>query len=126
MTENVPSPYEQQLRAGQVCYVQLPALDVAASEAFYDGLFGWVKESGSGDFEAPGLIGQWVTDRRPATDAGPLLWVIVDSLSTALEKAASLGGRVVGEPMLDHGERWLATVDDCAGNRLGLVEIVRS
>ena len=55
---------------GRIDYLQLPARDVARSEAFYAAVFGWSVENGS--FEAPGTIGQWTTERTPSPDAGPL------------------------------------------------------
>src|SRR5690242_2995868 len=99
---------------GQVGYLQLPALDVAASAAFYAAVFGWSVEAGQPGFEAPGLIGQWVTDRPPATGGGPLVWVCVDSLYAALQAVPAHGGRVHGRPQLDDGVRWLVEVDDPA------------
>jgi catechol 2,3-dioxygenase-like lactoylglutathione lyase family enzyme len=38
----------------------------------------------------------------------------------------SAGGAVPGRPYLDNGERWLAEVDDPAGNRIGIVVPVRT
>jgi predicted enzyme related to lactoylglutathione lyase len=39
---------------GQVGYLQLPAVDIARSAAFYESVFGWSTDPGSGSFEAPG------------------------------------------------------------------------
>jgi predicted enzyme related to lactoylglutathione lyase len=80
----------------------------------------------SDDFEAPNIIGQWVTDRRPADPAaGPLLWIQADDLYRTLTRVEAAGGTVTQRPYLDHGERWLVEIDDPAGNRLGLVAPVR-
>ena len=49
---------------GRIDYLQLPARDVARSAAFYAAVFGWSVENGS--FEAPGMIGQWTTERTPS------------------------------------------------------------
>ena len=62
-------------RHGEVCYLQLPALDLMTSAAFYEQIFGWKIERPYPSFEAPGLIGQWVDDRAPAPDSGPLIWI---------------------------------------------------
>jgi predicted enzyme related to lactoylglutathione lyase len=105
---------------GTVDYLQLPTDDVARSEAFYRSVFDWTV--GDGSFEAPNVIGQWVTDRPPAdSSVGAVLWLQVGDLYPTLRRVESAGGRVVKRPYLDHGERWLAEVDDPAGNRLGLV-----
>lgn len=111
--------------AGTVDYLQLPTDDVERSESFYRAVFGWTLDDG--DFEAPNLIGQWVTDRRPADpSAGPVLWLQVDDLYPTLRRLEAAGGRVLARPYLDHGERWLVEVGDPSGNRLGLVAPVRS
>ena len=73
---------------GQVCYLQIPALELAASAAFYEKVFGWKIERPYPSFEAPGLIGQWVTDRPPAPTGGLLAWINVEDIAEALESFA--------------------------------------
>jgi predicted enzyme related to lactoylglutathione lyase len=102
--------------------LQLPALDVKQSAAFYARLFGWQVDTEHPSFEAPGLIGQWVTDRLAAPAAGPLLWIQVDRLDDTLKAVEPSGGQVIEQPSPDGTERWLATVRDPAGNVLGLVQ----
>jgi predicted enzyme related to lactoylglutathione lyase len=111
---------------GQVGYLQLPALDVAASGAFYQAVFGWSVEAGQPGFEAPGLIGQWTTGQPPAIGSGPVVWICADELSATLARVQSNGGRVHGPPMLDGGQRWLVEIDDPAGNRIGVFVPARS
>ncbi len=106
---------------GQLGYLQLPALDVDRSSAFYAAVFGWSTHPGENEFTAPQLIGQWTTDRRAVPGAGPLLWLCVDSLYDTLRAVPPAGGTVVGRPRLDGGERWLVEVEDPAGNRIGVV-----
>jgi predicted enzyme related to lactoylglutathione lyase len=106
---------------GQIGYLQLPAIDVARSAAFYERVFGWAVDAEGGGFEAPGTIGQWTTDRAPASDAGPVVWICADRLAPVLDRVVASGGVVHGPPTLDSGERWLAEVDDPAGNRIGIV-----
>jgi predicted enzyme related to lactoylglutathione lyase len=111
---------------GQIGYLQLPAVDVAASAAFYRSVFGWEAELEHGSFQAPGMIGQWTTELKPAASGGPVLWICVDQLSPALHRVTPAGGSVRGRPRLDQGERWLVEVDDPAGNRIGLVAVART
>jgi predicted enzyme related to lactoylglutathione lyase len=106
---------------GQIDYVQLPALDIQRSAAFYERAFGWSIDTDSGSFEAPGTIGQLTTDLSPAATGGPVLWISADDLSGALNGVVGSGGKVHGKPQLDGGERWLVEIDDPAGNRLGIV-----
>jgi predicted enzyme related to lactoylglutathione lyase len=110
---------------GQVGYLQLPATDIARSAAFYESVFGWSADHTSGGFEAPGMIGQWITDRPPARTGGPVAWICADDLFPTLTRVVASGGTVLGRPQLDNGERWLAEVDDPAGNRIGIVVPVR-
>jgi predicted enzyme related to lactoylglutathione lyase len=106
---------------GQLGYLQVPALDVAASLRFYQQVFGWQGDLDHGSFEAPGVIGQWTTERAPSADSGVLLWLWVDELGVALARVGDHGGRVLAQPQLDQGERWLAEIEDPAGNRIGIV-----
>ena len=110
----------QQPVLGQVGYLQIPAIDAAASAAFYEAVFGWSVDLDGAAFEAPGVIGQWVTDRPATSTAGPLVWFAVDSLGTALLKTVGSGGTVRRGPWRDQGTRWLAEIEDPAGNALGL------
>ncbi|HWC79291.1 MAG TPA: VOC family protein [Pseudonocardiaceae bacterium] len=106
---------------GQIGYVQLPATDLARSAEFYRSVFGWSVDSATGSFDAPGMIGQLTTERPPAAAGGPLLWICADDLYPTLERAAEAGGIMHGRPQPDNGERWLAELDDPAGNRIGIV-----
>ena len=111
---------------GQIEYLQLPALDIERSAAFYQAVFDWSVDPGSGSFEAPGLIGQLTTDITPAPSSGPLLWISADSLYRTLQKVESNGGTVSDRPQLDGGERWLVEITDPAENRIGIVVKVGS
>jgi uncharacterized protein len=106
---------------GQVVYLQIPALDVTTSATFYRAVFGWQADPPGSGFEAPGMIGQWVTDRPAAADSGPLLWINVDGIDATLESARSSGGEVL-EPPSNDGPRWLATIRDPGGNVVGLAQ----
>jgi predicted enzyme related to lactoylglutathione lyase len=110
---------------GQIGYVQLPALDIARSAAFYQQVFGWSVELTHGSFEAPGMIGQWTTERPVAAGGGPVLWICADDVWPTLDRVTDHGGTVLGRPQLDGGERWLTEIDDPAGNRIGVVAAVR-
>ncbi|HEY7053678.1 MAG TPA: VOC family protein, partial [Mycobacterium sp.] len=111
---------------GSVGYLQLPTVDLAASQAFYSAVFGWQPDGDHGEFVAPGIIGQWTTDLTPAAaSAGAVIWIAVDGIYATLSTAVTHGGQVRAKPWLDGGERWLAEVNDPSGNRLGVVSPVR-
>jgi predicted enzyme related to lactoylglutathione lyase len=109
------------MQHGQFCYLQIPALDLMKSAEFYEKVFGWQIERPYPSFESPGLIGQWVTDRAPAPDAGPILWINVQTIDDTLASVRTSGGEVVEPPSAD-GPRWLATIRDPAGNVLGVAQ----
>jgi predicted enzyme related to lactoylglutathione lyase len=111
---------------GQIGYLQLPALDIGRSAAFYEAVFGWKVDPTHGSFEAPGIIGQWTTERAPSSSSGPVVWICADDLGRTLWRAVDHGATVQGRPTLDGGERWLAELDDPAGNRIGVVVPVRA
>src|SRR6478752_2207350 len=96
---------------GQIDYLQLPALDVARSAAFYEKVFGWKTEPTYGSFAAPGMIGQWTTELQPAAAGGPVVWIRSDDLYPTLSRIQDAGGRVCAPPRLDGGERFIVEVD---------------
>ena len=105
---------------GQVCYLQLPAANRDRAAAFYQAVFGWQIEAHYPDFEAPGLIGQWVEDRPPARDAGPMIWIHVADMAETLEQVIRHGGEILEPPAPDGPTRTLATIIDPEGNPIGL------
>jgi predicted enzyme related to lactoylglutathione lyase len=107
---------------GQLAYLQVPAMDIGQSAAFYEKIFGWRIEHPHPSFEAPGLIGQWVSDRPAAPDAGLLAWIQVDRIDDTLNLVRTNGGDVLEPPSPDGPERWLATIRDPGGNVLGIVQ----
>jgi predicted enzyme related to lactoylglutathione lyase len=128
VTENNAAAKEERERAGalvhgQVCYLQIPARDSKHSAEFYASVFGWDIGTHYPDFTVPGspvLIGQWVEDRPPARDAGPLLWIHVAGMTAALERVVAHGGEIIDPPVPDGPVRMLATILDPAGNPVGL------
>ena len=109
------------MKHGQICYLQIPALDLMKSAEFYEKVFGWQIERPYPSFESPGLIGQWVTERAPAAGAGPLIWINVDNIDETLASVRASGGEVIEPPSAD-GPRWLATIRDPAGNVVGVAQ----
>lgn len=108
---------------GQLSYLQIPAIDVGASAAFYERIFGWRVERPHPGFEAPGLIGQWVSDRPATPDAGLLAWIQVDRIDDSLDLVRTHGGDILQAPWPDGPVRWLATIRDPGGNVVGIVQL---
>jgi uncharacterized protein len=110
----------QSLVHGQLCYLQLPAVNSTRAAAFYYNVFGWHIEEHYPDFEAPGLIGQWVEGRPPARDAGPTIWLHVADMTKTLSDVTEHGGEILEAPTPDGPTRILATIIDPEGNPIGL------
>jgi predicted enzyme related to lactoylglutathione lyase len=115
-----------ELRSGKVCYVELPAADVAASADFCRTVFGWsMRRRGDGslafDDTVGGVSGTFVPDRAPGADPGLLVYVMVADARAAGERVMAAGGRLVRESPPDHPEvfAWFA---DPAGNVLGIYQ----
>ena len=58
-------------RTGKICYIEIPAVDVARSAAFYRQAFGWqMRTRGDGATSFDDTVGEvsgtFVTDRPPA------------------------------------------------------------
>src|SRR3954470_18668923 len=85
---------------GKICYVEIPATDVQASQEFYSGVFGWnIRTRGDGhvafDDGVGEVSGSWITGRPPSTGVGLLIYVMVDSVASTLEAITRHGGEIV-------------------------------
>jgi 2,7-dihydroxy-5-methyl-1-naphthoate 7-O-methyltransferase len=118
--EDAEAARARSLVHGQVCYLQMPAVDSIRSAAFYQAVFGWQTEHPYQDFESPGLIGQWVQGRPAAPDAGPMIWIHVADLDETLARVVTHGGEIIDPPSPDGPTRTLATILDPEGNSIGL------
>jgi hypothetical protein len=109
---------------GRLAYVQIPALDVHASAAFYKEMFGWAIRGGSDAHlsftDATGdMIGAFVTGRSIADDAGVIFYIYVHGLDAVLAKVTA-AGRAIVKPPYPEGDLWVATLRDPAGNVIGI------
>src|SRR5438128_11211123 len=114
------------LANGKVCYVEIPAVDVARSAAFYADVFGWqTRQRGDGHtaFDDPTgeVSGAWVTGRPPSRDAGLLLYIMVDDAAAAVEAVLAHGGEIV-QPLGVDAPELTARFRDPAGNVIGLYQ----
>lgn len=109
---------------GRLAYLQIPAVDVNVSAAFYRANFHWqVRGHGTdhlGFSDASGeMIGAWVTGRAISGDPGVLAYIYVHGIDTALEQIIASGGEMVTAPYPE-GDLWVARFRDPAGNVLGI------
>src|SRR3954466_2388537 len=74
---------------GKVCYLEIPALDIARSVAFYQAVFGWqTRQRGDGKIAFDDGVGEvsgtWVTGREPALRPGILIYIMVGSVAATI------------------------------------------
>jgi predicted enzyme related to lactoylglutathione lyase len=113
-------------RTGKLCYVEIPAMDVARSAEFYRQAFGWgMRRRGDGatafDDTVGGVSGTFVTGRPPAREPGFLIYVMVADLQAAMAAVVTAGGQIVRQAGPEAGEVF-AWFTDPAGNTLGLYQ----
>src|ERR1700736_3805352 len=68
---------------GKICYIEMPAVDIARSADFYTRVFGWtVRQRGDGATAFDDGVGQvsgtWLVGRPPASRPGLLVYLMVD------------------------------------------------
>lgn len=113
---------------GWICYLEIPAADVATSSAFYRDSFGWrLRQHHDGtvafDDGRDGRVvsGMWVTDRPPMTEPGIVISIMVDDVAAASARVQASGGEIV-RPWDPEGAEKIAWFRDPGGNVLGLYE----
>ena len=114
------------LRNGKVCYIEIPATDVAESAAFYRKVFGWdIRQRGDGHtaFDDPTgeVSGSWVLGRTPTSEPNPLVYIMVDSAVATLDAIVANGGKVA-QPIGADAPEITARFRDPAGNVFGLYQ----
>jgi len=111
---------------GKVCYIEIPAVDIKASAAFYTNVFGWqIRQRGDGSIAFDDGVGEvsgtWVLGRRLGTEPGLLIYIMVDSIATTVDVVIANGGKIV-QPIGMDAPEITARFSDPAGNVLGLYQ----
>jgi uncharacterized protein len=111
---------------GKICYVELPALDVESSAAFYQEIFGWqIRQRGDGatafDDTTGEVSGAWVTGRPASGPPGLLLYIMVDDAAATVEAIAEHGGEIV-QPIGADTPEVTARFRDPGGNVIGIYQ----
>jgi hypothetical protein len=111
---------------GKICYIEMPAVDIARSSEFYHQIFGWtLRQRGDGQTafdDAVGAVsGTWVLGRPPAAAPGLLLYVMVDNAAETLEAIVARGGQIV-QPLGQDAPEVTARFRDPAGNVIGIYQ----
>jgi predicted enzyme related to lactoylglutathione lyase len=111
---------------GKICYIEIPADDIAVSSAFFEKTFGWQIRTNNKGFasfdDGVGQVsGMWVTGRKPMTAAGLLISIMVDDAEATLLAIAANGGTVT-QPIGKDFPEITAHFTDPAGNLWGIYQ----
>lgn len=111
---------------GKICYIEMPALDVAQSAEFYRRVFGWkIRRRGDGatafDDGVGEVSGAWRTDRKAVAEVGMLTYIMVDDIHATIALVVANGGVIV-QPVGVDAPEITARFHDPAGNVLGLYQ----
>lgn len=111
---------------GKICYLELPAVNVSQSAAFYAKVFGWnIRTRGDGaqafDDTTGEVSGAFVRGREIATTPGLLFYIMVDSIEATCKAVEAHGGTIV-QPFCAGSPEIIARFRDPAGNILGLYQ----
>ena len=113
-------------RTGKLCYIEIPAVDVVRSAAFYRQAFGWrLRQRGDGstsfDDTVNEVSGTFVPGRPPATKPGFLIYIMVADAQAAMDAVTRAGGEIV-QPPDPAAPEVFAWFSDPAGNTLGIYQ----
>ncbi len=111
---------------GKICYVEMPATDVARSSDFYKNVFGWkIRQRGDGatafDDGVGEVSGTWTLGRPPSTQPGLLVYIMVDSVAATIDQIVANGCQIV-QPIGADAPEITARFRDPAGNVLGIYQ----
>ncbi len=111
---------------GKICYLEIPATDIARSADFYGRVFGWhIRQRGDGHTAFDDAVGEvsgaWVLGRSPALLPGLLVYIMVDSVAATVEAIVANGGEIV-QPIGADAPEITARFRDPAGNVIGLYQ----
>jgi hypothetical protein len=111
---------------GKICYIEMPAMDIARSADFYRKSFGWnIRQRGDGSTSFDDGVGEvsgtWVLRRPPSATPGLLIYIMVDSVAAAVESIVANGGEIV-QPIGADAPEITARFRDPGGNVVGLYQ----
>ena len=114
------------LANGKICYIEIPANDVARSADFYQRVFGWsIRQRGDGatafDDGVGEVSGAWVLGRPPASQPGLMVYLWVESVAATIEAIVANECEVV-RPIGADAPEITARFRDPGGNVIGLYQ----
>ena len=123
MTTPTPSP---NYRTGKICYIEIPASDIAESAQFYQQVFGWhTRQRSDGSIAFDDTVGEvsgtWVLGTPPSSDHGLIVSIMVADAATTIEAIIASGGTIV-QSVNPYEHEVYALFRDPAGNVLGIYQ----
>ncbi|HET9364257.1 MAG TPA: VOC family protein [Candidatus Angelobacter sp.] len=114
------------LANGKICYIEMPATDIARSADFYRKVFGWnirKRSDGSTAFDdTTGQVsGSWVLGRPPSTTPGLMVYIMVENAEATLESIKTNGCEIV-QPIGADAPEITARFRDPGGNVIGIYQ----
>ena len=111
---------------GKICYIEMPATDIAASAEFYEKVFGWsIRKRNDGSLAFDDSVGQvsgaWVLGRPPSPTPGLLVYIMVDSVEATNMSIVVTGSEIV-QPIGADAPEIKARFRDPGRNVLGLYQ----
>jgi predicted enzyme related to lactoylglutathione lyase len=113
-------------RTGKICYLEIPASDIARSADFYRSTFGWqMRERGDGSTAFDDTVGQvsgtFVQGRQPMREPGLVVHIMVANAEKAGQAVVANGGEITKPVEPESGEIWFLFRDP-GGNVLGVYQ----
>jgi hypothetical protein len=111
---------------GKICYIQIPAVDIARSADFYSRVFGWkIRKRGDGSTAFDDGVGQvsgtWLVGRPPALQPGLLVYVMVEDAEATVKAIVANGCEIV-QPIGGDAPEITARFRDPGGNVMGIYQ----
>ena len=111
---------------GKICYIEIPATEVARSVPFYEKVFGWkTRTRGDGSIAFDDGVGQvsgtWITGRPASAQPGVLIYIMVDSVAATVDAIVASGCEIV-QPIGADAPEITARFRDPGGNIFGLYQ----
>jgi predicted enzyme related to lactoylglutathione lyase len=111
---------------GKICYIEMPATDIARSAEFYGKTFGWnIRKRGDGstafDDGVGEVSGTWVKGRPAAASPGFMIYIMVSDMGASVREVVANGGEIV-QPVGADAPEITARFRDPGGNVVGLYQ----
>jgi predicted enzyme related to lactoylglutathione lyase len=111
---------------GKICYIELPATNIAKSAEFYSAVFGWsIRKRGDGstafDDGVNQVSGAWVQNRPPHTNVGLMVYIMVDDGEKTVASIVAHGGEIT-QPIGADAPEITARFKDPGGNIVGIYQ----